>query len=334
MDIPEVTVIIPCRNEGPYIEECIASLVPETEMSFEFLIVDGMSDDDTVDKARATGERLLKGNYRILQNPMKRKTPGLNMGIREALGEIIIIADAHSRYCKNYIEKCVIHLKESGAVNVGGLWNIRPRSNTKKARAIAYALQSPLGTGLAKFKGGVSEPKEVDTVPFGCFWKKDAQKIGLFNENLVRTEDIDFNKRLRKEGGKIILFPDLKIDYLARDNYEDLWRNNYVTGKGVIWELVYTNSSPISFRHLVPLGFVLLLLFLGLMGFFFLEFKYSFISLVGLYMLLISLESARICRISEQGNLFFRLMVSFVVIHFSYGLGSFVGATKRILQRK
>jgi len=332
--VPEVTVIIPCRNEGYFIEECITSLVPEREMNIEFLIVDGMSEDKTVEKAKATCDRLLKGSYRILQNLKKRKTPGLNMGIREASGEIIIVADAHSKYCKDYIEKCVFHLKESGAVNVGGLWNIRPRSNTRKALAIAYALQSRLGTGLAKFKGGVSEQKEVDTVPFGCFWKKDAQKIGLFNENLVRTEDIDFNKRLRKEGGKIILFPDLEIEYLARDNYRDLWRNNYITGEGVIWESVYTDSSPISFRHLVPLIFVMSLLFLGFMGFFLLEFKYLFISLIVLYMLLVFIESARICRGSEQARLFFHLIASFVVIHFSYGLGSLVGGLKRIFQRK
>jgi len=332
--MPKVTVIIPCRNEEYFIEECITSLVTKREIDLEFLIIDGMSEDNTVDKAREVCEKLIKDNYRVLYNPAKRKTPGLNMGIKEASGEIIIIADAHSKYCENYIEKCVLHLIDSGAVNVGGLWKIKPRNNTKKALSIAYALQSPLGTGMAKFKGSVSKPTEVDTVPFGCFWKKDAQRIDLFNENLVRTEDIDFNKRLRAMGGKIMLFPDLIIDYYARDNYRDLWKNNFITGFGVIWESVFTNSSPVSARHLVPLVFVLTIGILGIIGAFSFLFRMFLLMVVGLYMLFVSVESARISKKKKQRTLFGYLTLSFMVIHISYGLGSFIGCLKRILRWK
>jgi len=253
--IPEVSVIIPCRNEEKFIAQCLYTVFendfPAKKM--EVLVVDGRSED----KTRSIVKRLISShsNLLLLDNPLKITPAALNIGLKNARGDIIIRMDAHARYPKNYISSLVYHLKSLHADNVGGVWDIKPGANTILAKAIALASSSRFGIGNAYYKLSGQKLKEVDTVPYGCYPKEIFKRIGYFDEELIRNQDDEFNARLRKHGGKIFLIPDIKIEYFARPDLKSTVKMFY--DYGLYKPLVnFKTGRIISVRQLVPLFFV------------------------------------------------------------------------------
>ena len=57
-----------------------------------------------------------------LDNPAGIVPTAMNIGIRAARGEVIIRADGHNIYPRDYAENCVTCLERTGADNVGGPW--------------------------------------------------------------------------------------------------------------------------------------------------------------------------------------------------------------------
>lgn len=213
---PFVSIVVPCRNETEYIRPLLDSILANTypRDRLEVLIVDGMSDDGT----RAVIAEYVARHpvIRLLDNP-KRITPcALNLGISRARGTIIVRMDAHASYPPNYVADLVDWLERTGADNVGGAWVTLPGGDTATARAIAAALSHPFGIGNARYRLGTTELREVDTVPFGCFRRDVFDRVGLFDEELVRNQDDEFNFRLLRAGGRILLVPGVVSHYYAR----------------------------------------------------------------------------------------------------------------------
>lgn len=318
---PFVSVIIPVRNEENHIEKCIDSLM-NTDFPMdkaEFIIADGMSSDKTAEKVEKLSEKY--GNIVILSNEKKKKSFALNIGIKNSHGEIIIVADAHSSYSRDYIKNNVDNLLKSNADNVGGTVFIRERNSSVKAKSIADVLSHPFGTGGASYRNTLSEPKEVDTVPFGCFKREVFEKIGYFNENLDRNMDIEFNLRMKKNGCKIMLFPNTYIEYYARDTFFSLWKNNFGNGLWVIKSSKYSEKA-FSLRHLIPLFFVLFLIFGTVFSLFFKPVLYGFMFILGFYTALNILFSFRLALRRKCFLCFFLNIIGFAVLHMSYGFGS------------
>lgn len=228
--IPFVTVIIPCRNEEAFIDGCLASVIASDfpHERFEVLVVDGMSTDRT----RAIVGRCLEKDrsIRLIDNPAQIVPTAMNIGIQQAKGDVIVRLDAHAVYPHDYISKVVDWLGKSGADNVGGVWLTRPANSTAKARAIAIGLSHPFGVGNAHFRIGASEPRWVDTVPFGCYRRDVFDRIGMFDEELVRNQDDELNARLVRRGGRILLVPEIVSEYFARESLAKLWRMYYQYG--------------------------------------------------------------------------------------------------------
>ncbi|GJQ23461.1 MAG: hypothetical protein HBSAPP01_12510 [Candidatus Brocadia sapporoensis] len=216
-NLPSISIIIPSRNEEKFIDKCLDSIIAQdySKEKLEILVVDGMSNDKTREfiKGYSKQHRYIK----LLDNPGKIVPTAMNTGIRDAHGEIIIRMDAHNIYEKDYVSKCVKYLQEYNVDNVGGIWVTLPGSNTLIAQSIAFALSHPFGVGNAYFRIGSKEPRYVDTVPFGCYKREVFQRIGLFDEDLVRNQDDEFNLRLTKNGGKLLLVPDI-VSYLNSAN--------------------------------------------------------------------------------------------------------------------
>ena len=251
-----VSIIIPCRNEEKFIGKCLESVLAQDYSDKEIIVIDGMSKDRTVEIAN-------KYPVWILPNENIHTPFGLNMGIKQAKGDIIIRMDSHAEYPKDYISKCVKHLQESGADNVGGNMITLPSGNTKTAKAIAKVM-SGLGAG-SSFRRGEKEPKEVDTVWGGCYRKEVFERIGLFNENLKYSQDMEFNLRLKRSGGKIMLFPDIVSYYFPKGTLWEFIKHNFNDGIWATYPLKF--GIKLKFRHYVPLflcfGFALFILWLG-----------------------------------------------------------------------
>ena len=229
-ELPFVSVIIPCRNEAKHIDACIESVMacdyPRERL--EVLVIDGMSDDGTRPLLEAIARRHTA--IRVLDNPKRTAPAALNIGVAAARGAVIMRMDAHNKYPSTYISMLVHWLEKSGADNVGGVWVTRPSSERAMARAIALGCSHPFGVGNSRFRLTVEKPCQVDTVPFGCYRRDVFDRIGMFDEELVRNQDIEFNLRLRNSGGSILLVPEVASYYHARDTLRELWRTHYQNG--------------------------------------------------------------------------------------------------------
>ena len=310
--LPFVSIIIPCRNEEKFIGKCLDSIIAQDypKDRLEVLVVDGMSEDGTReiieqfktmkprrgpigtisarDKLRnlgiATSLPALAMTLKLLNNPKKVTPCALNIGIKNAKGEIILWMSAHSRYEKDYISKCVKYLKEYDADNVGGVMITLPRDNAFIGKAIATVLSHPFGVGNSVFRTGAKEPKWVDTVFGGCYKKEVFDKIGLFNESLVRSQDMEFNLRLKKTGGKILLAPDIVSYYYPKSNLKDFFIHNFEDGSWVTYPLKF-GIKAFSWRHLIPLFFILGLVGTGILGIFFSPLLWLFLFVLSSYLL-------------------------------------------------
>ena len=318
-----VSVIMPCREEENYIGRALESILANDypQSHLEVLVIDGMSTDGTR-KIIAEFARV-HPFIKLLDNPRRITPAALNIGIAQARGDIIIRVDAHSTYPPDYFSSLVAWQEKTGADNVGGLWRILPGSATPMARAIAVGLAHPFGVGNAYYRIGASEPRWVDTVPFGCYRREVFARLGLFDEDHVRTEDDEFNLRLRKNGGRTLLVPDIIIDYYARDSLSKIWRIYYYYGyfKPLVARKL---GGVLSLRHLIPalLVFTLAVSFLlsrwfpalGLLGF-----------LILLAYFVADVSFAWLAGRRQGLALTACLALVFPTLHFSYGLGFLKG---------
>jgi glycosyltransferase involved in cell wall biosynthesis len=329
---PRVSIVVPCRNEERFIGGCLESILssgyPHDRM--EILVVDGMSTDQT---RAIVGEFAARyPQVRLLENRARSTPVALNIGIRNADGEIIMRMDTHCAYPAHYVSRLVGWLERSGADNVGGVCRTHPSSDSPAARAIALGLSNPLGVGNAHFRIGVGKPRWVDTVPFGCYRREVFDRIGLFDEQLVRNQDDELNLRLIQNGGRILLVPDVTSDYYGRESLGKLWRMYYQYGyfKPLVARKV---GAVMTVRQLVPAAFVATLLCLALAA--------LWLPFAG-GLLTCALGSYAFIVVGMSGALAVRhgvacaasLCVVFPTIHISYGLGYLRGVLSWVLLRR
>src|SRR6266700_7361104 len=117
---PLVSIVLPCRNEAGHVEACIQSILAQDppEGGMEIIAADGMSTDGTRESLEEMARR--HPELRVLNNPGRIVSTGLNAAIRAARGQIIIRMDAHTTYAPDYVRQCLAVMKETGADNVGG----------------------------------------------------------------------------------------------------------------------------------------------------------------------------------------------------------------------
>jgi glycosyltransferase involved in cell wall biosynthesis len=323
---PSVSVIVPCRNERRYIIPCLESIRLNDYPSdrVEVLVIDGRSDDGTRELLQQYAEKW--PSVRWLDNPSRTAPAALNVGIRDSHGDVVIRMDAHCHYPGNYISVLVGWLERSGADNVGGTWNTLPGADTRIARAIAAALAHPFGVGNAHYRLGVSQPKWVDTVPFGCYRRSVFERIGLFDEELVRNQDDEFNQRLLRNGGRILLVPDATIDYFARDSMGKLGRMYYQYG--YFKPLAAKKVGGVgTIRQAIPGTFLLVVLLTLLLALWKPTLILAFVALAAAYLIGATVSGFRAARSQGLGVAALTALV-FPVIHFSYAFGSLRGAIR------
>lgn len=319
---PFVSVIVPCRNEAAFIGGCLDSiLASDYPGPYEVIVADGRSTDGTREllEARATGD----ARIRVVDNSERVTPVALNRAIAASRGEVILRFDAHAAMPAEYVRRCVQLLLGSGASNAGGSIRTRARVGGRFAEAVAAALSSRFGVGDSSFRtvsGGA--PRAADTVFGGCWRKEIFSRLGGFNEKLARGQDLEFNLRLRRSGGVILLDPDIVCDYYARADAASFWRHNFRNGEWAIRPFALSEIVPVRPRHLIPLAFVAaLLMSLAL------PFPWS-IGVASCYVaanLAASIEQAARAR---KASFLLSMPVAFTILHLAYGLGSLWGCIR------
>ncbi len=333
MGLPTVSIIIPCRNETRFIGSLLDSILnngfPLDRL--EILVVDGMSDDGTREIIQSFASR--HSLIRLLDNPHRVTPYAINIGIREANGDVLMRLDAHTVCNRDYIERCVRVLYNYGADDVGGTLRITARDRTIIGQAIVKALTQRFGVGNLHYRfSNPDEPKLVDTVPFFCCRRELFQKIGLFNERLTRGQDMEFKRRLALAGGRILLAPGACADYQARSSLKSFLKHNWSDGLWTTLAFAYSEVMPVRWRHLVPLCFVGTLVVLALLALASPFFAWALLTLAGVYVLAGLALSTRIA-IAER-DLKYAFVVPFIVVsmHVMRGLGSLWGAVRLLFR--
>ena len=328
----KVSVVLPCRNEASFIGVCLDSIIATAwpHRDLELLIVDGRSTDGT--QAIVAGYAERHPWIRLVDNPRQTVPEALNLGIRAATGDVIVRVDAHGIYPSEYVPRLVAALEETGADNVGGTVVTMPASRTPMAEAVAIGLSHPFGVGNSYFRIGTQERRWVDTVPYGCWRREVFDRLGLFDLELVRDQDEEFNYRIIGSGGRVLLLPEVVSYYYARESPAKAARMLYQYGyfKPRVAQKV---GRVATVRQLVPPLFVVALV-LGL-----LLAPFWFAAAVTWGAMLVTYATATVlCAAAAARRAGFRaflaLVMVFPLLHVAYGAGYLRGLWHILVGRR
>ena len=313
---PAISVILPVLNEEPHLAESVTAILSQDYIgSVEIILALGPSRDQTNVIAEELAAR--DSRIKLVMNPTGKTAAGLNLAIAASQNPVIVRVDGHAKIPDNYLSLAVSILRESSAVNVGGI--MAAEGVTKFEIAVSRAMRSALGVGASRFHTG-GEAGEVDTVYLGAFRREAVNAVGGFDERYTRAQDWELNHRLRKNGGKIYFDPRLQVTYRPRPNLSKLAKQYFQYGR---WRRVVSRSHPgtVNLRYLAPpltlLGTVASLI-LGLLihSIFFLP-----AAVYGIFLLISSILIAKSAREVVS------LLAIIPTMHFSWGAG-FITSTK------
>jgi glycosyltransferase involved in cell wall biosynthesis len=306
------------RNEARSIGSCLDSILAQDYPSerLEVIVVDGESDDDSLRVLAGYGKRI-----RVLNNPGRIVPTAMNIGIRAARGDVIARVDAHTVLEPDYLRTGVEALERSRADNVGG-----PMVSTGGGRlgdAIAAAMASRFGIG-AYFHFG-TEDQEVDTVYMGMYPRGVFERIGLFDEELVRNQDDELNYRLRKTGGRVFMTPRMRSRYQNRQSFKALAKQFFQYGE---WKVRVLQKHPLqmSWRHFVPPALVAGLATLILLS----PWSAAAGGLAALSAAVYGAAVVAATMLSSRGRVDLAPLVAmaFMIMHFSWGSGFLLGLVR------
>jgi glycosyltransferase involved in cell wall biosynthesis len=315
---PAISVILPVLNEEPHLEESVLAILSQDyQGAFEIILALGPSQDRTNEIANSL--TLRDKRIKLVTNPSGKTAAGLNLAIASSQSSVIVRVDGHAKIPNNYLSVAIEILRETGAVNVGGI--MAAEGITKFEKAVARAMRSPLGVGASRFHTGGSAG-EVDTVYLGAFRREAIIAAGGFDERYTRAQDWELNHRLRKNGGKIYFDPRLHVTYRPRPNLFKLAKQYFQYGT---WRRVVSrsHSGTINLRYLAPPFALAGTIISVISGLLISPLFYLPAVVYGGFVLLSSLLVAK--SMSE----YFSLLAIIPTMHFAWGAG-FITSTKTL----
>ena len=242
---PRVSVIMPVINEERHLAESVENILAQDYPGeLEVVIAVGPSHDRTHEVADAL--HTAHANVTVVDNPSGRTPSGLNAAIAATTGEIVVRVDGHAMIPADYVRTGVQVLEQTGADNVGGI--MAAEGITEFQVAVARAMTSRFGVGGASFHVG-GEAGPALTVYLGCFRKSALDRVGGYDETMVRAQDWEMNLRIRQSGGVVWFTPDMQVTYRPRTTVRALARQYHEYGR---WrrEIARRHPETTSLRYL------------------------------------------------------------------------------------
>lgn len=246
-----ISVLVPCRNEEERIRPCLESILAFEQpagATMEVLVLDGQSTDRTpamVDEIAVREPRV-----RRIENPRRISAGAMNVGLKHARGRFIMRLDAHSIYPRDYLARCYETALRTNADNVGGLVITQPGGTSYQAGVVQALTTHKFGVGDSGFRTGAQEGP-ADTVPFGFFRRDVFERLGAFDERLVRAQDYEFNRRVLHRGGKVWLNPLIQAQYFNQKLLGAFYRKQLFLEAPYNAYLWYVAPYAFAPRHLV-----------------------------------------------------------------------------------
>jgi len=325
MTMHRVSVIVPCRNERRYIEAFCAGVLRQAlpdGWALQLVVADGDSDDGT----REILQRAAAGDprVRVIANPRRIVSTGLNAALAQADGEVVVRMDVHTEYADDYVAQCIAALEKTGADNVGGPWRAEPDAGgDAMQQAIAAAFQARWVAGGALSRK-LDHDGWVDTVYLGAWPRRTFERFGGFDEDLVRNQDDEHNLRIVKGGGRVWQSSRIRSVYRPRAALAQVFRQYLQYG---YWKpfVMKKHGQPASLRHVVPALFVAALPLSALLALFGGP-AWPLPAVVGLYAAAVAAMTLGVARDRRPAPAaLVRVPAVIAAYHLSYGIGSLLG---------
>ncbi|MDL0121116.1 glycosyltransferase family 2 protein [Halobacterium salinarum] len=259
------SVVIPVLNEAGTIEGCLDSLLRATiaDVNFEFLVVDGMSDDGTRDIVKGYSRK--HSSIRLVHNEKQTTPTGFNKGFEVATNDIIVLMSGHARVTPDFFDHIRELFKERApdADIVGS--RVKPVADGYVQTSIAGALMSRFGAGSKRFQGYEGY---VDTVSYGAYKREVIETVGKVNPELPRGQDYEYNKRARECGFTLYQSAESTTQYEPRSSFLSLFKQKFGNGQGKARIHQQDNSGPDCGLRFLTAGLGLSMLSLFIPGIF------------------------------------------------------------------
>jgi succinoglycan biosynthesis protein ExoA len=316
-----VSIIIPCYQERNFIRACLESVIAfdlPAETGMEVLVFDGMSTDGTREIAAEIAA--VDSRVRLFDNPARIQSTALNLGIQTARGDYVMRLDAHSSYPPNYLALTLDTALRSGADNTGGVVHTLPRGRGYQAALVQALITCRFGVGNSGFRTGAQEGS-ADTVPYGFFHRDVFEKIGLFDERLLRGQDYEINRRIIESGGRVWCNPNIGISYYPQPDFASFIKKQLVYEapyNAYMWYLAPYSFAP---RHAITAVFAVGVMSGLVLSPFSSTIRLIFGATMALYFILAILSAIQqAMRYKEPRHVLF-LPIAFFLYHFLHGIG-------------
>ena len=248
LEEPFVSMVVPVRNEEAHLARCVESLLSQDYPAgkLEVIVVVGGSRDGT----RGVATRLAEADarVRVLDNPGGATPVSLNIGMRAARGTVVGRLDGHAWASPGFLRAGIEALQRTGASGVGGRCQFVGEGAV--GNAIAVAMNSRSGGGNASFRIGGAE-RDADTLMFGLYPREAYDRVGEFDETLLRNQDDEWHHRARLKGERLVFTPAMGFSHMARPSLPALWRQYSSWGVFRVATLA-KHRRPGAARQLAP----------------------------------------------------------------------------------
>ena len=321
-----VSILIPCLQELDFIRACLESVlafeVPADAEIAEILVIDGGSTDGTRDIVLDIAKT--DPRVRLLDNPGRIQSTGLNIALKIATGDYIVRLDAHSSYPRDYLALTLETSLRTGCDNAGGLFITQPRGTGYQSALIQALTTHRFGVGDAGYRTGAGEGP-ADTVPYGCFRRELFDRLGPFDERLVRAQDYEMNRRIIAAGGCVWRNPAIQVKYFPQPDLRSFIRKQVVYEAPYNAYLWYVAPYAFAARHAITGVFAFGVLGGIILSPFSSTVRVVFFTVMALYFALaIAAGIQQAIRYRESRHVLFVPLAIFLY-HFLHGLGLLAG---------
>lgn len=319
-----VSIGVVALNEEKCLPDLFLDIKNQTypHEKIEVILINGMSTDRTKEIMEDFENKNDFYKVSIIDNPKKIQSAGWNLVIKNFIGDALVRIDAHASIPKDFIEKNVKVLESGEYVSGGRRPNIIDEDTNYK-KMLLEAESSMFGSGIAPFRN-TSGKKYVNSMFHAMYKREVIESVGLFNENLLRTEDNEFHYRIREKGYKLCYDDDIISYQHTRNTFLKMLKQKKANG---MWIGLTVSICPkcLNFYHFVPFAFLIALV-LSIISLFFT--KYLFLLVFGSY-LIVNLTMSAFSIFKGKFNPY-NLLLPFVffLLHLSYGYGTLVGFCK------
>ena len=319
-----ITVGVIAYNEKNSLGSLLKDICKQTydHKKIEVILVDSNSTDNT----KVIMETFKKNNQddfygvQVLTNPNKTQPCGWNVVLNNYNGDAVVRIDAHASIPSDFIEKNINTLL-SGEDICGGF---RPNvidERTPWKETLNLVETSMFGSSIAPYRRQQGKTY-VNSLFHGAYRRKVFDKVGLFNENLVRTEDNEIHYRMKKAGFKLCFNPEIISYQNTRNTLKGMIKQKYGNGR---WIGLTISVAPkcLSYYHFVPFLFVGSLIFCSAIAL--LGYPLLLEILLLLYSMFDFVNTVSCFTMRDIKPHFFLLPLLFPLMHLAYGFGTIVG---------